>query len=377
MQPLLHKKRYVFFLVIGTVASALSGCGSDDGATVRNLGEADGSSSQSGSSSAPATAGPTGDATADGGYDYASDVSAHRLVVNDICEIALLIGADEIDFESAADIYQNGSNSINSDGSVRTLAGFATATDRNHGLAEYYGTPAPLNDWITEAFDGTGRFDAQTMEARVQGAEKGIQNQTMVAWAIHELESAMSKAIEGDIDPASGAPHNWDEAWAYYHGASPQCGPYVTADKRGNDFGTVNSDGTSAVNEAILGAMIAGRDALADGDIDAAQQAADEIIRNIVITYSQASVKYAGLLGDDIASDDLEAAAKHWAEGLAFFRVVEAIVADAGADVDAINRAYSFDNNTTGTDASTLVAEALKPAWDTLGITTKDIGELG
>ena len=33
---------------------------------------------------------------------------------------------------------------------------------------------------------------------------QGIQNQTMVAWALHEVVAAMVRAVDGNFDPASG-----------------------------------------------------------------------------------------------------------------------------------------------------------------------------
>ena len=280
-----------------TLAVVAAACGSDDGASVRNLGgegsvSAPASGSVSGSSSSPAASNPTGDGSSDGGYDYVSDVSAHRLVTDDVCEIAGLLGTD---LNAAEAIYRNGENSVNTDGSVRTLASFAGADGRNHGLDTYYGTPTSLDDWVSEAFSGVGRFAAAGDGVRAQAIEKRIQNQVMVAWTIHELESALAKAADGNFDAADGAPHNWDEAWAFYHGASPACAPYTTADKRAGDFGTTGSGTTAAANEAILEAMNTGHDALVAGDADVARAAADEVVRNLVITYSQASIRYATL----------------------------------------------------------------------------------
>ena len=368
----------------------MTACSSDDGAGVHDLGAEEGSTdesasasasgSASGSASAPATDEPgtetsgEGASSSDGGYEYVSDVSAHRLVTQDICDINALLDADPIDFEAVAAVYRDGANSVNGDGSVRTLAGFATATDRLHGVDEYYGTPTPLDDWVTSALDGTGIFAGQSDAVRRQGVQKGIQNQIMVAWVIHELESALAKAADGDLDPAGGAPHNWDEGWAYYHGAEPGCAPYATADSRAGNFGTTGEDGETALaNEAILAAMIAGRDALLAGDREGAQAAAAEVGRNLVITYSQAAIRYASL-----AVDDVEAGAdpgEHVIEGLAFFRVIEPIVAGAGADVDAVNAVFDLDapaENGGGDE----VRAALQPAWDLLGIAADDIGEL-
>jgi cation diffusion facilitator family transporter len=75
--------------------------------------------------------------------------------------------------------------------------------------------------------------------------------------AIHELDAAVEKAKKGDFANETGAPHNWDEARAYYHGERPECAPYATSEERGREFGT-----GSAVNQAILAAMKRGLAAL-------------------------------------------------------------------------------------------------------------------
>ena len=59
----------------------------------------------------------------------------------------------------------------------------------------------------------------------------------MVAWALHELDAAVDKAGKGSFTKKSGAPHNWDEVWAYYHGEKPECSPFATAQAREQEFG--------------------------------------------------------------------------------------------------------------------------------------------
>ena len=106
-------------------ALLLGACATDDGATVREIGTEDGSSasssgsaSGSGSASAPASGSGSASGTAvdgtapeveqvdgDGGYTYASDVSAHRLVVRDVCVINELRSADPIDYDAIREIY--------------------------------------------------------------------------------------------------------------------------------------------------------------------------------------------------------------------------------------------------------------------------------
>lgn len=371
---------------IATLALALAAgacSSSDDGATVRDLGaeeaEAEGSTSasasSSGSASAPASTGETTLGAADGGYEYASNVDAHRMVVADLCPIGDLLDAGE--FDSVATIYTEGGSSVNSDGSVRTIAGFATATERGHGLAEFYGTDTPLDDFITDAFDGTGVFEGLGDGARSQGVEKGMRNQVMVAWLVHELEAALTKAADGNFDIDEGAVHNWDEGWAFYHGVEPGCAPYATGNSRAGNFGTLAADGeTAQANEAIEAAMIEGRDALLAEDAEGAQAATDEVMRNLVVIYSQATIRYASVVEGDLADGDDAAAEAHQAEGLAFFRVIEAYVADAGADVDAINAVYDLAAGPGANGFGDEVRAALEPAWASLGIDAADIGEL-
>lgn len=266
---------------------------------------------------------------------------------------------------------------MNSDGSVRTIGGFAARDDRNHGLDEYYGTPTPLDDFVSAAINGDGMFAGVSDGVRSQAIEKGIQNQIMVAWVEHELNSALDKAGDGDFDPASGAVHNWDEAWAFYHGSEPGCAPYATADSRAGNFATQGSDGETALaNEQILNAMGDGRDALLNEDEARAASAGEEIRRAIFVTYSQAVIRYATLAPQDVDSGDDAAAAAHQAEGLAFWRVIEAWAADAGADVAAINTIFDLDNEPGANGGGDEVRSALAPAWEALGISADDIGEL-
>ena len=65
----------------------------------------------------------------DAGYTYASDVDNHRSLMKDLCDIKSAASSDGgYDFAEAKSIYMNGKNAEKSDGSFRTLAGFAAAT---------------------------------------------------------------------------------------------------------------------------------------------------------------------------------------------------------------------------------------------------------
>ena len=355
--------------VISLAAAACSG--TDDGATVRVVGDDSGGSPSA--SGVAVVAGPP--TPGDGGYEYASNVESHRLVVADICGIGDLLDAG--DFGAVEGIYRDGGNSVKSDGSIRTIAGFAAQEGRSHGLDAYYGTPTPLDDFVTAALRGTGMFAGQSDGVRSQGAEKGIQNQVMVAWTVHELNAALAKARDGNFDVATGAVHNWDEGWAFFHGTQPGCSPYATGNSRAGNFGTAGADGTTArANELILAAMIAGRDALLDSDAAGAEAAAAEVVRALAITYSQAAIRYASLIRDDLAAGDEAKAKEHQAEGLAFWRVVEAYMVPAGADAAAMDAIFNLDNAPGANGYGDEVRAALAPAWATLEIAPSDIGTL-
>ena len=289
------------------IASAMAGCLSDDSSSSADLDDAD------------------------GGYEYASNVDNHRMLMGDVCDIKDLSGA--YDWDGVKDIYEDGEYAEKSDGSYRTLSGFAAASGKNHAYDTYYGADGSWDLFVSAAIDGTGAFAGESDTVRDQVVEKGIQNGIMTAYAIHELNAAIIKAEAGNWGPDD-AQHAWDEGWAFYHGPDDSgadfdgCGPYATADKRAGNFGTDNADGTAAANVATLAAMNAGLTAMQNEDMQGLVDARDEVLKNIVIVYSQASVRYASKMTGDLAADDKADYDKHQAEGHAFFRVIEAYVAD-------------------------------------------------
>ncbi|MQG87403.1 MAG: hypothetical protein FI699_00840 [SAR202 cluster bacterium] len=310
-----------------------------------------------------------------GGYTPVSDVVTHSRVVSDVAEINKILGASPIDWAAVEKLYTEGKNSVKSNGSIRTIAGYARNDSRSEPIwddyTSYYNDQTWLDTFVTSAIEGTGPFAGESDAVRKQGAQKGIQNQIMISWAIHELVAAMAKAEDGNFDAETGAPHNWDEVWAFYHGENPNGGPHATANKRGGNFGT-----STMVNNVILAAMNSGRDALLDGDVAGAQSAMDEIIKQIRITYIQASIRYASKIGSDLESGDAEKARIHQAEGLAFYRVIEPMVAQADAEAAATIAGYYDLSSEPNALAGPAVQSALESVYDTWGISTSDVGTL-
>ena len=118
-----------------------------------------------------------------------------------------------------------------------------------------------------------------------------------------------------------------------------------------------------------------GRDALLAGDVAGAQAASDEIIRQIQITYIQASIRYASKMTGDLESGDAEKARIHQAEGWAFFRVIapmiDAVDSSAAAAIDGI---YNLSNEPS--DPGSIVIDALESTYSALGISPAEVGTL-
>ncbi|MDP6199713.1 MAG: hypothetical protein QF531_02990, partial [Candidatus Poseidonia sp.] len=218
----------------------------------------------------------------DAGYTYASDVDNHRSLMQDLCDIKT--AASDSNWDEAKNIYTNGKNAEKSDGSFRTLAGFAGAANKNHNYDAFYGQDGAIGAHIMAAMDGTGDFADATDTVRYQGIAKLTANMGMVGYTIHELNAAVAKADAGNTDNDSGAPHNWDEGWAFFHGPDEHwsCSPAYTMKKRAADYGT-ETNGVSNALSASEQAMVEGLAALQAGDKAGYDAATETVIKNIII----------------------------------------------------------------------------------------------
>ena len=259
----------------------------------------------------------------DGGYTYASDVDNHRSLMNDLCEIKAAASSDGgYDFATAKDIYMNGKNAEKSDGSFRTLAGFASATGKNHDYDSYYGMNGSVDAHIMAALEGTGDFEGTSNTVRYQGTAKLTVNLGMVAYTLHELNAAILKAEAGNWG-TDDAQHAWDEGWAFFHGPDEHygCSPAKVMEKRAADFGTADADGVAATFAATEAAMNAGLTALQNENMQGVVDARDEVLKNLVIVYSQAVLKYTSKMDSNTTAE------KYQAEGYAFWKAIEAYAA--------------------------------------------------
>lgn len=235
---------------------ALTACGSDD----------DPPAAQAAKDRAAATA----------VYEVVSDVDAHAVIGADAAEIrALLEPAAEggkADFAAAAKIWSQGANSLHGDGTPRTLAELVEGS--------------PVGEHVADALAGNaGAADLDAAERR-QWIDKGI-TVALARKTIGELESAAEKVDADETDPEEGAPHNVDEAWAFFTAQGE--GPAATAEKRAEDY-SLGADGLTAPMRAALTDAQA---AALDGDAEALADATEAAQGALNRVFALAVKKYA------------------------------------------------------------------------------------
>jgi len=193
-------------LIVATALS-LTACGSSED-----------TAGPAAAAAAPAPASLSAAALPDG-YTAGSDVTAHGALGQDVKAVRDLLAAakdgGEVDWDAIGTLFREGSASKKSDGSTRSLAGLSPDS-----------AAVPL---IESAVAGDAGLSSA---ARAQQIDKGMVV-ILTEKVIGELECAAAKVAKGETDPAKGAPHNVDEAYAFF--VADGHGPAATADKREKD----------------------------------------------------------------------------------------------------------------------------------------------
>ena len=175
---------------------------------------------------------------------------------------------------------------------------------------------------ITDATSASSSYS--TAGAKNEAIEKTLQDSLAMQSIITDLEHA-GHADHGETTAQKNA--YWDSAAAKYFGTSTARGStiYARADKRAVNYGqmlTSGSDTYATTNKAIFDAFQAG----------ASEANMNTIIKNLKVIYTQAALRYAYLVNEDLAEGyDWN---EHQAEGFAFYNNIAPDVkaADAAGD---------------------------------------------
>lgn len=267
-----------------------------------------------GAAPAPVEAPP---AAGSASYVPVSDVAPHSAIGQDVAKIKALLDVRKenkpVDFAAVGALFEQGGASKKGDGSIRTLA---TLLD----------SPATVAS-IRAAIAGTaGASDG----VRAQRVDKGI-TVLLADKVIEEFGRASAKVADGNVEPATGAPHNVDEAWAFF--VADGNGPASTADKRAADFGREGS-----VREPVIAALVAGQAAAAAGDATALTAATEQARQALDYVFYLATFKYLE------SSDEVGRT-----EGEAFYQGIQprVVAADPAADA-AILAAFGSGDAAAG-----------------------------
>ena len=155
--------------------------------------------------------------TAPDAYTTVSDVTAHAAIGQDVAKVRELLapakdGSGDVDWAAVDAVFQQGGASKKGDGSTRTLA----ALSPDSAALPMVAAAVAGKDGLSDA-------------ARAQLVDKGM-IVVLAEKVIGELESAAEKVAAGKTAAADGAPHNVDEAYAFF--VAEGHGPAATADKR-------------------------------------------------------------------------------------------------------------------------------------------------
>ena len=241
-------------------------------------------------------------------------------------------------------------------------------------------------------------------------------------YSTHELYSALGKCEDGNIDDASGAPHAWDEGWAFWAGSLATADGddgdgelmYSQADARGHWFATSrervcpaihgyatcpagetccwapswredDDSGThSDANYKLLLLYRAGLVALQAGDCATATALTAEIVAQMTVPLVQNAIKYTWWAdaggGDGVDHEDGRFVANMHASVSAVLPRVASCDAAAAATLEANIALPDAMNPPSGDglvpDGFRAVKAAIESTYACLGITCAEVGGL-
>ena len=201
-------------------------------------------------------------------------------------------------------------------------------------FATHHGSANWMSAIITDATKASGS-SYSTAGAKAEAIEKTIMDSIAMQSIITDLEHA-GHAEHGETPAQKNA--YWDSAAAKYFGtdAARSSTIYARADKRGKNFGqmeagSISGEGeVSKVNKNILAAFNSGP----------SEANMNTIIKNLKVIYTQATLRYAYLVNEDLAeATDWN---EHQAEGFAFYNNIAPYV--KAKDSDGHNMLANYFN---------------------------------
>lgn len=318
------------------------------------------------------------------GYTTVSDVTIHNKVPSDIWEIDQLLGQSPVDWVAIQQMYEKGKHSVKPDGSIRTLNGFASTPDnfkkyspeavaffKDKGICQlapienFQCTEGKFVDEFVEfyAINGKGPFADTSDKARGAAVKAGLAV-LMSYWVRLEFGKALDKVKDGNYEPLEGAPHNWDEAFAFYWGPEGKYSLYALAADLSSRYQL-----TESINTAFFQALLDGLKKMVD-EKASPQAAADAGNKQLIRLFVLAALDAAKEL--DAATDDAAKAAARW-RGFGYWMAIGHAIAKADASA-ATTFQDVFYTKKIDTEPFKAIQEAVKKSLTGLGFQEADFG---
>jgi hypothetical protein len=201
-------------------------------------------------------------------------VAAHAAIGQDIAAIKAAMEpatkSQAVDWLTVGNTFEKGGASKKGDGTNRTLAGLVAASESV--------------TFIRDAIAGKGTSVGAPDAVRRQRVDKGI-SVLLGEKVVAELGTARTKVEAKNVDKTTGAPHNVDEAWAFF--TAEGNGLASTAEKRAADF-----EREGQVKEAVLAALVEAQEAAQQGNLAAFDSATGDVEKAIRYIFYLATFKY-------------------------------------------------------------------------------------
>jgi len=289
------------------------------------------------------------------GLTTENDVNDAKLLSRDVCEMKnALTDPDRFvnnlpDYASARDVFVDGMTL--DDANLQELAEMDLSDEDLPSwslFADYYGSNAFIDDFVRPplcqglADEGycAGHTDGPLESAsRNEYVLKTMQNWIPLTMSIADMERAISSLEDGNNDEAR---MSWDRAYAFYVGADPlteDCSPYTTTFKRESNYGI--PEGRN--QDMIMDAFVDGASAIESGNVDELEEAYRLILGMHMVTYAQATTRYANFL--DVLGEAQAPAFDQKAEGEIFYNLIAPYVSLVDPEGDDVVRAVFDDPN--------------------------------
>jgi len=235
------------------------------------------------------------------GYFAVSDVNSHNDLpkdINEIMELLAVVAEGGVpDYRAIYTIYSEGKFSVKPNGDLRTIKGFVDGVDRSTSVdlnridknfdsvfpeaVAYYGRADFIGSWLDHAINGVEDFAEASDAQRAVAIEEGLRV-ALSYWVRFELRLSELNATNEQFSCEQGAPHHWDESFAFYYGPKGKYSLYAFAQSLEQEF-----DLTRSINKKLVRSFRKGLKRLVPDRPLPGQSQCQAISRNATYSYRQ------------------------------------------------------------------------------------------